>query len=319
MYLQIGHVYLRVIDLQRYERTAVFTEDGMDLQGVRHVLGCTAVYAPGGLPTLTSVTALSRDTTAVLDGSDPTATFILRDPRGEAPGVVRSITDPPSLEPETGKPADPGEHRSGPETDAELRLRLMQPRQKIILWAYDMQTGQPVRWLESPRPGFTTDADGGPFVLSLDVISVSGEPQSIGVYIQISTFLPACPVGSDRFVLSHRWQTEHGHDEDNYLTRTIVGTARFHHGIKELLGLNPDAVRRQLIHPIPLGFRRTVPEILLSPDGCTLRYTIRDTCPTIVFAPGDSNCTQIQIAEQFNYNTTGFGRLMNYGQPVREF
>lgn len=301
MYSQYGPVPLRVIDLVRFEREAVWTEDKADLLFVKNTLGMVATYAPGGVPQMISVTAMSPDTTARLTGADTTAAVLGANPRGAPPGATAAVLPAPALEPFGPTAAPLGSQRTGAETDAELFQRLMIPRQKFILWAYDRQTGAAIRWLESPRVGFAVDADNGPRPLSCDVISASGEPHSAVVLYQIETSLPPCPTGSDRFVLSHRWKVSHTHDADYYLTRVTEGTIVFHPGVRDLLGVHPDRVRNQFIHPIPLGFKRGLPLIEQSSDGCTIRYTITDTDPTIVFAPGVSGATQISIEEKFQY------------------
>lgn len=341
MRAQYGTVDLVDVDLTRFDRETVWTEDGADLLTIRQTIGMVATYSPGGYPRLTSATSLSPDTLDTLgkppgvmigDASalaagailgpavggaiataidsaieadakvalDKTASVLASTPRGRAPGETARINTTPRLETD-----EPGDHRlddaqfrSGPETDAELRARLWLPRQKFILWAYNKQTGKPIRWLESPRPGFTTDAANGPKPLSVDVVGVSGEPESVVVHFQIQTETSPCPTGSDRLVLSHRWQMSHTSDENNYVTRVIKGQIVFNGAVMRHQNVNPDFVRAQFIHPIPLGMERKVPEIIASPDGLTIRYTITDTEPKIVFDPGNSGATQIQIVEK---------------------
>ena len=304
MYLQIGEgaekFFLRVIDMTRFDRDAVWSPDGTTLIGVDTILGWNCTFAPGGYPRLDSATALSPDTVAHLVGSDATEAVLRANPRGANPGATERVVTPPSMELDVpgSSPVPANLERSGPETDAELQRRLWLPRQKIILWVYDKQTGRPIRWLESPRPGFTQDAANGPIPLSVDVVSVAGEPLSTAIHFQIQTRMSPCPTGSDRLVLSHRWQMTHGHDADNYLTRTIEGQVVFHGGVLAHLGIQPDSIRRQFIHPIPLGMRRTPPTVTQSPDGLTIRYTVVDTDPTIMFDAGDSGATNVLIAEK---------------------
>lgn len=311
MYVQYGNVTLRVIDMTRFDRETVWSSDGTTLVGVDTTLGWICTLAPGGNPRLDSATVLSPDTVAHLSGADTTAAVLARNPRGAAPGATEAFpppvleTDPavapPGLRAREGPPLAPALERSGPETDAEIRNHLWSPRKKLILWAYDRQTGRPIRWLESPRPGFTTDVANGPIPLSVDVVSVSGEPHSVAIHFQIATRMSPCPTGSDRLVLSHRWQMTHGHDQDHYLTRTIDGEVIFNGAVLRATGVKPDDIRRQFIHPIPLGFRRQPPEIVQSSDGLTIRYRVADTDPTITFDSGDSGCTNVQIAERVLY------------------
>jgi hypothetical protein len=302
MFVQYGDVFLRVVELTRFDRDAVWTPDRTDLIGVDVILGFLVTLMPGGDPRMDSATVLNPDTVAHLTGSDRTAAALRNNPRGEDPGITAAFF-PPVLETELGGrgPVSAGEERSGPETDAEIRLRLWRPRQKLILWAYDRQTGGLIRWVESPRPGFDTDVANGPIPLSLDVVQASGEPNSVVLHFQIQTRMSPCPTGSDRLVLSHRWQMKHGHDENHYLTRTIDGECIFNGAVIRKLGVSPDDIRRQFIHPIPVGMQRASPTVTISSDGLTIKYQVVDTDPTIVFDPAESGCTTIQIAEKVLY------------------
>ncbi len=295
MILQIGQVLLPVVDLVRFERDTTWTEDGADLESIQTVIGAVATYAPGGYPRLPSATALSTPTVQTLDATDPTAATVRLNVRGANPSYPA-----PSLETDVLGPGaiPPTSLRSGPETDAELRAHLWRPRQKVILWAFDRQTGAAIRWLESPRPGFSTDLGNGPKTRAVDVISASGEPNSLAVYIEIETEMSPCPAGSDRLVLSHRWEMAHTHDENHYLTRIIRGQIRFNGAVVRATNTRPDDVRAQFIHPIPLGFERRVPECVQSSDGLTIRYTITDTDPTITFDPGSSGAVKMSIVEK---------------------
>lgn len=304
MYAQYGTVKLTVIDLTRFDRETVWTDDQTDLLTIRQTIGMTATYSPGGLPFLPSVTTLSRDTQAAIGLSgetDPTAATLVATPRGTNPGTTRAILPAPIMEGDAGLaflPTRPEDQKTGPETDAELRARLWLPRQRFILWAYSRASARPIKWLESPRPGFTTDAGNGPKPLSVDVVSASGEPNSVVVHFQIQTETSPCPTGSDRLVLSHRWQMSHTHDENNYLTRVVDGQIVFNGAVMRLQGIRPDFVRAQFIHPVPIGFERKVPLVVQSSDGLTIRYQIRDTDPKIIFDPSDSGATMIQIVEK---------------------
>jgi hypothetical protein len=315
MELWYGSVALNVVDLVDYRRTNVYSPDGMDLIGVDHTIAVVGVLAPGGRPAMNSVTALSPDTVARMTGDDDTASVLDRLPRGADPGATRGVLPEPPMEPERGG-VPLGEQFSGPESDLELHARLMTPRQKLILWAHARADGRAIRWLESPRVGFAADAAGGPFPLSCDVVAASGEPHSVGVLYQVQTRQTPCPTGSDRLILSHRWEVSHTHDADFYMTRVTRGEVVFHAGVRDLLGVVPDWFRGQFVHPIPLGYRRGIPELTQSSDGLTIRYTITDTNPKIVFAPGNSGATEIEILERFTRTvpTTFFGSPEFVGQ-----
>lgn len=296
MRIEYNGVNLHVVELNRYERVNVFSPDGVDLLYVRHLIGATCVLAPGGYPRLPSVTRVSDEVRKRLEGDDNTASTLRTRPRGLDPAEESLHLE--IDEPRPDRPVPQSLHHSGPESDAEIRNRLAMPRRKLILWAWSKKTGKEIRWLESPREGFDVDASNGPIPISWDVVAADGEPNSLGVFFQIRTDLPPCPVGSDRFVLSHRWEMTHGQDENYYLTRKIDGEIVFHAGVKELLGKNPDWIRNQFLHPVPLGFRRAPTTMVMSSDGLTIHYSILDTDQSIVFSPGDSGATKLDIAER---------------------
>lgn len=297
-----GAVLFRVADLVQMDRDAVWSEDGTDLIGVDLTLGLIMTAAPGGNPALDSVVGLSPDTTAHLDGSDATARKLGTNPRGENPGASVGFFAPVF---ETAGaapfPVRAVSERSGPETDAEVRNWLWRPRQKMILFAHDRQTGARIRWVESPRPGMPTDLANGPYPLSVDVLQASGEPNSIAYRFVVQTRLSPCPTGADTLVLSHRWQMTHAHDDDHYLTRVIEGNVTFNGAVLRRLKMQPDWIRRQFVHPIPLGFKRKPPTVAQSSDGLTIRYRVEDVDPTIMFDSGDSGCTNIQIIEKVSF------------------
>lgn len=191
-------------------------------------------------------------------------------------------------------------------TDRELMFRLSLPRQPLIIWAYDA-AGTPVVWLRSPRLGpgglyLPRDAHTGPIVQANVVTATMGNAVSFGVQMEIKTWVPPCPDGSDRLILGHRWQMTHHQDEHYYLSRTINGEIYFHGGVKDQFGVRPDAVARQLFHPIPLGFQRFMGPVALSPDGLVLKYAFTDVDQKIVFDPGFSGATQIAISENVVYD-----------------
>ena len=312
MFIQYGTISLRVVDINTFDRVNVYSDDGVDLLYVKVTLGVTAVYAPGGNPAMPSITFLSRETADIISGFDTTLGTLRTIPQGVGPGApglgagaTAFLANPPLMEtdPLVIPPVPPRQQFAGPQTDAEIRWRLMVPRQPLILFAWDRQTGMPIQWLTSPRPGFPVDVCNGPKPISCDVVAVAGEPDSIGVHYQIQTWMLPCPEGSDRFILSHRWTMSHTHDEDNYLTRVVQGKIVFNGAYIAAFGVRPEWVLNQMIHPIPLGYRRHVPQVTQSSDGLVIDYTIEDTDPTIIFEPADSGAVGIDIVEDFAYTS----------------
>lgn len=300
MFFEYNGVLLSVIDLTMFSRVNVYTPDNASLLYTRFTLGVSAEYAPGGAPRMNSVTRLSPDTIARLTGASVASSYS-PDPRGKDPNALPAVGMEHD-EAGTG-PVPIGVQYAGPQTDAELYQRLMIPRKKLVLWAWDRKAGSLIKWVESPRDGMSVDATTGPLPLSCDVVSVAGEPNSTAVHFQIQTDITPCATGAERFVLAHRWTMSHSYDADYYLTRTTRGEITFHAGVRDLIATNPDSVRNQFILPIPLGFRRYIREVTQSPDGCVISYVIDDTDPTVCFSPGDSGATQMSIVETSQYTS----------------
>ncbi len=184
-------------------------------------------------------------------------------------------------------------------TDRELELRLRVPRKKLLIWAFD-STGTPLVWLESPRRDAPCDAKHGPVCLNT---TVRQGPNGVSMFVSMDfrTWLTPAEDGSDRPLISHRWHMVHTEDEDHYLTRLVTGEAVFDLGNLLEANQNPDWFRRQLFHPIPLGFKRSLGPIDLSPDGTTLRYQYSDTDQRVVFDASDTGATNIDIKEYVKY------------------
>jgi hypothetical protein len=311
MELEYNGVLMKLLTLDRVERVAVMSRDGMDLLYITWIISASCIYSPGGTPVGTATISVGTDTDERL--FHPEKVRPPTGPRGtpsEPDDLIQEIDageyetdDPQAVHSPTANLTFPGQNGVGfsaAVTDAELQKRLMIPRQKLIIHARDTG-GDYVHWLESPLPTFPVDAAGGPFPISCTVLEAQGEGRTFAVNFQIKTSLVPVDIAAEQLVLSHRWEMRHEHDDDNYLTRTTVGEIVFNAAVVEKFDLLPDLFRNQFILPIPLGFRRKNPQLVASSDGLTIGYTIHDVDPTVTFDPGNSGCTQIQIAEKMGY------------------
>jgi len=378
-------------DLIGYEREGIYSSDKADLLYVKHTVNCVCYVSPTGYPQATSVSLASPNlannsrlgsTSGDLQGRGTQANPMVRGLRGLNP------PDYPFYDRETYGTQNAGSgvvglargdmSNSAFITDAELRMRLMQPRKKLKITAWrvaqvaefagelaGLTDFEEIVWLESPRPvmaavrvaatprepstlgtgatpsspssfgeaaaaaaravsalGFSgtagpptppqatgaqtfvfppTDAANGPIPLRVDVVEAAGSGASMVVNFQISTCLVPVDPRSERLVLSHRWQVQHGQDENHYLTRTITGEIVFNGGMLRQMSAVPSDFLQQLLHPIPLGFKRMVPQLTQSSDGLMIQYVVMDVDTAITFDAGNSGCTNISIVENLQY------------------
>lgn len=291
MHLEYNTVSLELLSLDRVERHNVYDPSGTDLMYVKWLISATCVYSPGGLPVGTAITNITPYTRREATGN--TITPNRRQVRGDFPFLSTTAQE------ENVRGQQPG--YTALITDVELRTKLALPRKPLKIWAYDTD-GQEIIWLQCPKAGFPCDPINGPRPLGPpDVVDATGEGLTFGVHFQVECATLPVPDGSDQLVLSHRWQMSHESNEDHYLTRMIDGEVVFNAALLQAYKLNPDWFRNQFFHPIPLGFRRHVPLVTLSPDGNVLKYRVEDVDTSITFDAGDSGATQIQIAENLHY------------------
>lgn len=311
MHVVYNGVELALAEIQDYQREAVYSPDGADLLYVKHRLSVTALCAAGGWPTAINITPganVSGDLSGSVSRNPDTRLSV----KGTDPATYTADQTDPNLAASVGNVNYPAGM-----TDHELRMRLMIPRQKLIVSAYRTDGSRYV-WLESPRSyprtvqigtGTTpyaeatpSDAANGPLPLRCDVIQPSGDGVgAFGVNFMIETCLVPTAPEAERLILSHRWEVTHSYDEDFHLTRITRGLVVFNGGLQRLTLQTPDWYRNTFMHPIPLGFRRGVPEVKATSDGLGVQYTITDTDPHVVFDPGDSGATNMDIIETLNY------------------
>lgn len=328
MHLSYNGIELQLLTLDSVVRESVWSPDGTDLLYVRWKIAASCVYAPGSyLPGVslarepsTPAVPTPRETVVVAtlsntgqsSGNPQAGVFsvmgntVEQDVRGAA---FRG-NEPPAVS------LDFSRASTGPiVTDVHLRNHLFRNRAPLRIWGYT-DTGAVRNWLVSPVGAATCDADNGPKVRACNVVAATGAPSNFAVQMEIETCIPPCPLGSDRPLLSHRWQMQHTHNEDHYLTRTVTGQAIFHPGLMDKYAQNPDWFRRELFHVVPLGFSRKLGPITLSPDGCVLQYTYMDSDSTVMFNAGSSGASDIDVKESFTYVQGSGEALLKLGLDV---
>ena len=292
MHLSYNGIELKLLTLDSVSREAVWTPDGVDLLYVKWKIAASCVYAPGAYMPGNALTRNPNGTVAPragFTGNNPTGDYVATNP------VLLAFA-----------------HTGTIVTESYLRDKLFVPRKALRIWGYDANGTEKV-WLSSPLAPATCDANNGPKILGCHIVSATGAPSSFAVQMEIETAVPPCPSGSDRPLLGHRWQMTHTHDADYYLTRVVHGQAVFHPGLMDHYAKNPDWFRKDLFHPCPLGFQRTLGEVALSSDGCVLDYSYSDTDQTVCFDPGNSEATHLDVKESFTYTQGGFAKLLGMG------
>lgn len=335
MHIEYNGVQLELVTIDRVDRTSIWTPDQTELLYTEWSLLVSCVYHP---PVATATSDMSR-----LGGTSVRASgFVgtLENPNSfvgpleNREAVVRQVkpwdTSPSAANDENVRltrqletMASRGKTIGGtlftpgfgggeyaPVTDKHLHTLLSIPRRKLKITMGNPNSVGSVTWLESPRPGYTTDARNGPIVNALPVTAINGDGVSFGVQMNIVTWLPPCPQGSDRPILAHRWQMTHERDPDDYLTRHVTGEIHLNGAVLSRQGnqVRADFLIQQMFHPIPLGFRRYIGPVKRSPDGLVLSYAYADVDPSITFDPGNSEATQISVIENVIY-TNHSGRL----------
>lgn len=303
MRISYNGVALELLTIDRGERRLIMTPDQTQVLYTEWALSLSCVYAPS-LQVPTSASAL---------GAEVGGTSIEYGSPGDANRDSTAIVTALGTDPRPINFTMPGSY--GPiYTDKELQLRLSVPRKPLVIWGYDT-FGNAVVWLESPRRQgndyLPRDAMTGPLVQATVVTADIGGGNLFAVQMEIKTWVPPCPVGSDRPILAHRWQMTHDRDENNYLTRMTEGEVYFHGGLMDQYLLDAGAIAKLLFHPIPLGFRRQLGPMMKSPDGLVVRYAFSDTDTKVVFDPGATGATQMVITENFSHSMPFHGPLLN--------
>jgi len=292
MKLQYGQVELDLLELHSYDRQNVYTPDGADLLFVRHRLNCTCVLSPGGAPHGLAAFKLTPPLVGTLHPADRKTAF-----KGAVP-IQQPLYQYKGVDPFGGETAGV--------TDRVVVPLLLTPRQKLKLIGYrpadEEEAVESFVWLESPRPGYDCDSLNGPHPLGCSLVEATGDAPASGVLnFQIETHLPLAETDSARAIISHRWTTTITHDEDYYATRIISGEAVFDPSLLLKYNQSADAFISQLYHPIPLGYRRGLPDVTLASDGSKLTYVVTDTAVPCVFDPAGSGATQCWVDEEWKY------------------
>lgn len=311
MHLEYDGVPLDFKEFQPFERVGVYDKWGVDLLYLEWNVGLLAYYSPTGSPAGTAVE--TRPTVF------PT---ILPEP---SKGRIRRIRDylfgenqrlPPvdvRRDTSTAAPATPpanlrGAARSGKGfgpivTDKQLFNRLMTPRKRLVIKGDDWSGLKDVEMVSIPRVGNgqaeVCDAIGGPIPLKCDIVSQS--EMGFVVYYQIRFATLPCEDASHRLVLSHRYDSADIGSDTGYHARRVEGEIVFNGAMVHTHKISPDKFRQQFFLPIPLGHKRQVEYVRAIGDGLKIEYGYVDQDQTIVFDPGDSGATHLEIAEKLGF------------------
>ena len=194
----------------------------------------------------------------------------------------------------------------------DIADRLKRPRQQLSVWMDSSvdnngnAVGNREDILISPLPGYEVDARVGPQCL-VHKIDCSHGNSSIWMDLEFSTDIRTCPEptvdGVPNPMIGNRWTMSVEHDPTNFTAiRTTTGTAHFRQDMLDKYHYTADQFRKFFIHPIPLGFRRDPPHIVLHPDGCAVSYTFSDREQLLSFVGGVAyGATDIEVVETRAY------------------
>lgn len=199
-----------------------------------------------------------------------------------------------------------GKRSSPVETYLEIAERLRTPRARLII---TMDSGldanaDPEVVLESPIPGYDCDAVSGPKCVVHRIDPTHGL-STIWMDIQLETDIDTCARDSKpaSAMIANRWTFVVSHDPSNHTAiHTIRGTANFRQDLLRKIGVVPDQLRKEFMHPIPIGFRRDPPTVIASPDGCSIEYEIVDREQLMSFVGSAKfHMTDISVVETRQY------------------
>ncbi len=194
----------------------------------------------------------------------------------------------------------------------EIAERLKEPRKKLTIWM-DSSTspdgnaiGGREDILVSPAVGYDVDCVHGPtcYVHSLDV---SHGNSSVWMDLSFSTHIRNCPEpvvdGIPNPIIGLRYTMSVEHDPSNFTAiRTTTGTCHFRQDMLQKYKYTADIFRKYYILPVPLGFRRDPPYIVLHPDGCAVNFVVTDREQLLSFPGGVAfGATECEVYETRAY------------------
>jgi hypothetical protein len=155
----------------------------------------------------------------------------------------------------------------------ELQDKLSHPRKD-----FDYKIGDQIVVSATAKRGRSdSDMNNGPKPRDLAITHIAGT-KSLHIEFEIEACVErcetSCPTGGvpgGKDVLSNRWSAEESLDSEFYATRTIEGVLRVNH-----IDVNPQSFRGLVMPTLPGGYQRVSQRFVTTPDGLTMRYTIRD-------------------------------------------
>lgn len=312
MRLSYDGIEFELLKIEDWTRTAIYdSQAGVDYLYDEHSITCVCSLNPG-------YTDRSRFPPAKPSGQPFLSHFGKKAERWNRLQIKREVKP---VEQPAGVPS--AWHREAPKPPAdaptgaastltELFRRLRQPRRELLIWtnsrvlpgvpgspAGELATREYL--LQSPLPGFKLDATGGPTCNVMQVIPVGGNA-SMCLRLHFETHLAASGPGGP-VLLSNRW-TFTTTAENDFAVHQISGEARFRADLLDARGMSADMFRKEILFPIPLGFRREKPTVTLMPSGDAVQYNLIDRQMPLHFPGGaPAALTRIEILERRGYET----------------
>ncbi len=106
-------------------------------------------------------------------------------------------------------------------------------------------------------------------------------------------------------IISNRWTMRQMPDPSTFLNTTVIeGVVHFRADVLQAQGLTADQLRMFFMHPIPFGYQRQPPEVVLNSDGTSVSYKIVDV-QQMMNNPGGLNwgIAHIDVKQHFGYNS----------------
>lgn len=287
--LEYNGIQMELVNIDRFEREAVQSQDGVDHLWNQYTIQVTAVvhYAylnlgGGPFPTNNIIKEKLLEKRKKFKISFLTGGISAHDNQlGQDLRLFGAVDNP----------ANPFVYQ-GP---IPSEIQQFDDVPNVIETQQHGEAGEEELLIESPLPGATVDAKLGPEPLFCHITKFLGENGFVVTWA-IRTWLVDCPGVPSNLsaLLDNRFVMIHDVNEDQLTTVTTYGTAVFRTDLLLARNQLPDSFRHLILAPIYKGFRRQHIQVKQMSDT-TIRYLTSDLQTPVVFNPSVDNAIRAEV------------------------